>query len=276
MKLRKRIEGAIREWLRPDRAERSLARKALSFPSVERAGFGECLSEAERLDLLAGLIRQMPEPHRAELLAQVGFSRSQLMQDLFVLSELGERRDRGFFVEFGASDGESLSNSWLLEKRLGWKGILAEPARCWHESLTRNRTCAIETDCVWSHSGEKLDFDEVAVGEFSTLSEFSQSDGHAQARSEKTRYQVPTISLNDLLHRHGAPAEPDYLSIDTEGSEFAILQKLDFARFNFKVITCEHNHTPMREQIRQLLEKAGYRRKHEELSRFDDWYVRAK
>ena len=122
MKLRKRIEGAIREWLRPDRAERSLARKALSFPSVDRAGFGECLSEAERLDLLAGLIRQMPEPHRAELLAQVGFSRSQLMQDLFVLSELGERRDRGFFVEFGASDGESLSNSWLLEKRLGWKG----------------------------------------------------------------------------------------------------------------------------------------------------------
>lgn len=41
MKLRKRIEGAIREWLRPDRAERSLARKALSFPSVERAGFGD-------------------------------------------------------------------------------------------------------------------------------------------------------------------------------------------------------------------------------------------
>jgi len=90
------------------------------------------------------------------------------------------------------------------------------------------------------------------------------------------RYQVPTISLNDLLRRHGAPAEPDYLSIDTEGSEFAILRELDFARFAFKVITCEHNHTPKREQIRQLLESAGYRRKHEDLSRFDDWYVRAR
>ena len=276
MKLRKRIAAAIREWLRPDRAERSLARKALSVRIVERAVFGECLSEAERLDLLAGLLRQLPGPRRVELLAQVGYSRSQLMQDLFVLSELGERRGCGFFVEFGASDGESLSNSWLLEKRLGWNGILAEPARCWHESLTRNRTCVIETDCVWSHSGEKLDFDEVTVGEFSTLSEFSQSDGHAQARSDKMRYQVPTVSLNDLLKRHGAPAEPDYLSIDTEGSEFAILQELDFSRFKFKVITCEHNHTPMREQIRQLLEMAGYRRKHVELSRFDDWYVRAK
>jgi FkbM family methyltransferase len=276
MRLRKRMSAAIREWLRPDRAERSLARQALSVRCVERASFGECLNDDERLELLAKLIGQVPAARRPGFLREVGFSRSQLLQDLFVLSELGERRDTGFFVEFGASDGESLSNSWLLEKRLGWKGILAEPARCWHESLTRNRACAIETDCVWSRTGEKMDFDEVAVGEFSTLSEFAQSDGHAQARSEKVRYQVPTVSLNDLLHRHRAPAEPDYLSIDTEGSEFAILQGLDFTRFAFKVITCEHNHTPMREQIRQLLEQAGYRRKHVELSRFDDWYVRAR
>ncbi len=270
MRLRKRMAAVFREWLRPDRAERSLARKALSVRTGDQASIDE------RLETLAVLIGQVPADRRPGFLGEVGFSRSQLMQDLFVLSELGERRDAGFFVEFGAADGVSFSNSWLLEKRLGWKGILAEPARCWHESLSRNRACAIETDCVWSHTGEKLDFDEVAAGEFSTLSEFSQSDCHAQTRAEKVRYQVPTISLNDLLRRHGAPAEPDYLSIDTEGSEFAILQEFDFARYAFKVITCEHNHTPKREQIRQLLESAGYRRKHEELSRFDDWYVRAR
>ena len=118
--------------------------------------------------------------------------------------------------------------------------------------------------------------DEVDIGEFSTLSDFAQADGHAQARAAKRRYQVPTVSLNDLLRRHGAPAEPDYLSIDMEGSEFAILQELDFTRFHFKVITCEHNHTPMREPIRRLLESAGYQRRHEKLSRFDDWYVRVR
>jgi hypothetical protein len=106
------------------------------------------------------------------------------------------------------------------------------------------------------------------------LSDFSQSDGHAKSRSDKTSYQVPTVSLNDLLRRHGAPAEPDYPSIDTEGGELAILREFDFARYRFKVITCDHNHTPAREQIRQLLTAAGYQRKHVELSRFDDWYVR--
>ena len=253
-----------------------MARKALAASFVERAAFGECLSDSERLELLTRLIPEVPKDFQDDFVQEVGYSRSQLMQDLFVLTEVGLRRRQGFFVEFGASDGISLSNTWLLEKRMGWKGILAEPARCWHESLTRNRTCAIDTDCVWSRSGEQLDFDEVSVGEFSTLSRFSKSDGHAEARVDKTSYQVPTVSLNDLLRRHGAPAEPDYLSIDTEGSEFSILKELDFARFNFKVITCEHNYTPMREQIRQLLETAGYRRKHVELSRFDDWYVRAR
>ncbi len=47
------------------------------------------------------------------------------------LQEVGEQGGRGFFVELGASDGMSLRNSWLLDKWLGWKGILAEPASNW-------------------------------------------------------------------------------------------------------------------------------------------------
>ena len=47
------------------------------------------------------------------------------------LQVVGEQGGRGFFVELGASDGMSLRNSWLLDKWLGWKGILAEPASNW-------------------------------------------------------------------------------------------------------------------------------------------------
>jgi FkbM family methyltransferase len=274
MKFYQKWISALRESLSPLRYERSLARKALEGKWVERARFGDCLSDEERLKMLTIFIGQVSEFSRAEFLREVGFSRSQLMQDLFVLSELGACRDSGFFVEFGAADGVALSNSWMLEKRLGWKGILAEPARCWHEALAKNRSCTIATECVWSKSGERLDFDEVSDAELSTLSDFAQVDSHAQSRFEKNRYQVSTISLNYLLERYGAPANPDYLSIDTEGSEFAILEELDFIRYPFKVITCEHNFTPMRDKIRRLLESVGYRRKYEKLSRFDDWYVR--
>ena len=78
----------------------------------------------------------------------------------------------------------------------------------------------------------------------------------------------------DLLVSNSAPYEIDYLSIDTEGSEFEILNAFDFSKFNIKVITCEHNFTENRAGIYDLLSKNGYRRVMEEVSFFDDWYVR--
>ena len=78
-----------------------------------------------------------------QLLSWVMDSQAQLWQDLFVLHELGMKRD-GYFVEFGATNGVSLSNTYLLEKQFGWKGILAEPARCWHAAREKNRSAAIE------------------------------------------------------------------------------------------------------------------------------------
>lgn len=221
------------------------------------------------LDFLAA----MPSAAVADLLKALPDSQSQLRQDAFVLSELGFKRN-GYFVEFGAADGRNLSNSWLLEKRFGWNGILAEPAKKFHASIRAERACALETRCVWKRSGEKLSFDEVAEGELSTLSSFSDGDMHREARKDRRTYEVETISLLDLLDAHGAPATPDYLSIDTEGSEWEILRAFDFKRYPFRVITCEHNFTTQREQIHDLLRAAGYVRKYENLSQFDDWYVR--
>jgi len=232
------------------------------------------LSEADVVDMLSVLLKGKSPERKQLLLQEVIFSRAQLMQDIFVISELGARQDSGFFVEFGAADGIALSNSWVLESRLGWNGILAEPARCWHEKLMLNRRCIIDTDCVWSRSNEHLNFDEVRDPEFSTLTDFSAADTHREVRSNYSRYPVSTVSLSDLMARHQAPEQPDYLSIDTEGSEFEILSAFNFERFAFKIITCEHNFTPQREKIHQLLKSKGYRRMHERLSRYDDWYVR--
>jgi FkbM family methyltransferase len=200
-------------------------------------------------------------------------SKSQLRQDLFVLSVLGHKRN-GFFVEFGATNGVSLSNTYILEKDYGWTGILAEPAKCWHESLQNNRICHIELDCVWSDSKSRLTFNEVEYPELSTLDSFSDSDGYGETRKKGTTYDVNTISLTDLLKKYNAPSEIDYLSIDTEGSEFTILNNFNFANYSFKVITCEHNYTSNREKLYDLLTSHGYVRVHEELSKFDDWYIK--
>jgi FkbM family methyltransferase len=199
-------------------------------------------------------------------------SKSQLGQDMFVLAELGFKRN-GYFVEFGATNGVDLSNSYLLEKDFGWTGILAEPAHIWHDDLIKNRSCLIDFNCVWSKSGERLEFNQVGSAELSTIDVFSEGDEHANTRKIGNKYEVHTISLLDMLDKHDAPKEIDYLSIDTEGSEYDILSAFDFTNYQFNIITCEHNYTPMREKIYDLLTSKGYNRKFTDMSRFDDWYV---
>ena len=225
-------------------------------------------------------VGQLPADERDEGFEFVRFcidrhreSRAQLFQDLFALFVLKGKRN-GFFVEFGAADGLSLSNTFHLEQEYAWKGIVAEPARSWHKALRANRNCVVDQSCIWSVSGERLSFNEAPDAVLSTVDARSGDDSHGDARQGGRRYMVDTLSLNDLLEKHEAPREIDYLSVDTEGTELDILGNFDFDRYQIRVITVEHNHTTQREQLHSLLSAKGFQRKFQALSRFDDWYVR--
>ncbi|HYC48196.1 MAG TPA: FkbM family methyltransferase [Burkholderiales bacterium] len=211
----------------------------------------------------------------ARCLADFSRSRAQLFQDLYVAHRLRDKRS-GWFVEFGAMDGITLSNTYYLETALGWNGIVAEPMPMWHAALAQNRRARIDRRCVWWESGKTLDF--VASNkypELSSIAEFAQDDYQAAQRAvDATTISVDTVSLNDLLAEHGAPRDIDYLSIDTEGSELDILAAFDFERFRVSVITVEHNfREDVRASLHQLLGAHGFVRELELFSRFDDWYV---
>jgi len=222
---------------------------------------------------MAKITLPLPKQNATQMLQYLSKSKSQLKQDLFVLSLL-DFKTNGFFVEFGATDGVEFSNSYLMEKEFGWSGIVAEPGKYWHHALRKNRECFIETACVWKDSDFILSFNEVNARVFSTINSFSDSDLHSETRKNGKTYDVETISLHDLLIKYDAPKIIDYLSIDTEGSEFEILNGFDFSKFSFRVITVEHNYTPMRKQIYDLLTKNGYERHYQDFSKFDDWYVK--
>ncbi len=206
-------------------------------------------------------------------MSKIGPSRAQLEQDLFVLQEVGIKCD-GFFVEIGACDGIKFSNTLLLEEDLGWSGILAEPAKVFHNKLKTNRTGSnIDFRCVWKSSGETIDFIETTEPELSTVAEFLKGDG--APRKEAACYPVETVSLNDLLSQHNAPNQIDYISIDTEGSEYEILSSFDFDAHEVKIFTIEHNYTPKRDEVYNLMTSKGYHRKHHDSYSFwDDWYVK--
>lgn len=198
---------------------------------------------------------------------------SQLCQDLFVLTQTGFKRD-GYFVEFGATNGVKYSNTLSLERQYGWRGILSEPATAWSKQLRANRRAIIDTRCVWARTGETLMFSEPKNALRSTIQEYSGVDRKPNRHDNAPTRAVTTVSLLDLLLEHNAPENIDYLSIDTEGSEFEILQAFDFNRFRLGVITCEHAFVDdKRVKIYDLLTRNGYRRVFKSISRFDDWYI---
>jgi FkbM family methyltransferase len=195
---------------------------------------------------------------------------SQLGQDLWVLQRSKYKKD-GFFVEFGATDGVLLSNTYLLEKEFGWKGICADPNPKFFEQLKVNRNCIVSNRCISGESGKIINF--IFADAFGGDEVYSQEDSHKDKRDAykvlgQTKL-IETISLNDFLVDLGAPVNIDYLSIDTEGSEYEILQALSFDRWNIRFISVEHNYRARREDIQLLMKEKGYSLTE---MKWDDWY----
>jgi FkbM family methyltransferase len=222
------------------------------------------IKQEEHLKYLHLLTHHSDNPALLNALAN---SNSQIAQDVHAWVISGFRAG-GYFVEFGAAGGIEGSNTYLLEKNFGWKGIVAEPARVWHTTLKANRRCNVDTRCVWRQSGELLTFEELPGG---YLSGVQQTKADPIAGSNVETYPVETISLFDLLKHYDAPKQIDYLSIDTEGSEFEILETFPFDTYSFNFITVEHNRTPIRKDIERLLMAHKYQRLPIPWG-FEDWY----
>ena len=72
---------------------------------------------------------------------------------------------------------------------------------------------------------------------------------------------MTTVSLTTVLDNVKAPRFIDYLSLDVEGNEHAVLTGLDHSKYKFGRITVEHNFQERtRAQVHQLLSQHGYLR----------------
>ena len=200
----------------------------------------------------------------------------ELGQDVFVLAATASK-SQGFFVEFGAMDGLLASNTLVLERDYNWQGIVAEPGRCFHDALSRNRSCKIDHRAVTGRSGDMVEFKQVDHQPgLSTLVTHINSDMHAENRSTSPGdvYSVDTVSLVDLLQQHGSPHHIDYISVDVEGGEVAVLENFDFDTYHVDLWTIEHNfQIHARERIFEIMTDNGFERVMTDMSAYDDWYI---
>jgi FkbM family methyltransferase len=206
----------------------------------------------------------------SQYLDSIEKSNSGFRQDLVALL-INRFKLSGTFIEIGACDGLAISNTYLLELNFGWTGVLVEPDVVWHRDLFQNRNAGIETLAAWSHSNHEISFVRRYDAQTSHIKE-AENFLVVEGVAEETK--VKTISLNDLIDKHFSNSNIDFLSIDTEGSEYEILSSVDFSRIKFNFICVEHNYdSDKRERISKLLLGNGYQVILKDLTFVDDWYV---
>ena len=195
-------------------------------------------------------------------------STAEYFQDVWAATAIG--RD-GYFVEFGAADGKTISNTYLLEKEFGWTGILAEPCRAFHSQLSYNRECIIDHRAVWTVTGETRMFSE---SQDAFLSGISSTEYLNETVPSIEKYPVKTVSLTDLLSDYDAPEIIDFLSIDTEGGEAEILKSfINKGKYTVRLICVEHSWRKDDEHLLNWMEKKGFSRVFEYLPSRDYWFV---
>lgn len=252
--------------------------KVSSYVNQNNLDHGSILKQAYDQKMFVGENKNLLK-NFIEHFSKITEIKSQLYQDVFA-SFIIDKNFNKTFLEFGATDGIDLSNTYVLEKNFGWNGSLSEPSPQWHKSLKNNRPNSnIITECIWSKSGEVLDFFESDVGVLSTISEYKESDkvsipGNTIERVRSGKLvKVETISLNDVIHKSFNSVAPSYISIDTEGSEYEILRFFDFKKFRPVVFTIEHNFTEIENKIDGLMYENDYVRIFKEFTAFDAWYI---
>lgn len=199
-------------------------------------------------------------------------SKSQIMQDYFVASYLKFKKN-GIFIEFGATDGIKDSNTYNLEKNYSWSGVLVEPIKSFYNKLKDNRNSICLNKVVYSKNEQELIFQEHNIKELSTLKGFKENNNRKRNKNEVHEYKVSSIKLENIFDDYLKTKEIDYLSIDTEGSEYEILKNFNFKKYKINIITVEHNYSKNRAKIHKLLIKNGYAQVLKNLSFWDDYYV---
>lgn len=203
---------------------------------------------------------------------------SQHGQDRFIYERFFKNASNpGAFVDVGAYDGVTFSNTLLFE-RIGWSGICIEALPSVFDKLKAARSSVCVLCAVADRSGTGTFLEVDMPSGFEKM--YSGLKANFDRRHRKTIQQwgqnpkeieVPIRTLAELLREYRIE-RVDYLSIDTEGSEWKILRGFNFRAFDVRVISVENNYQD--HKIRKHMFDNGYRLAHV-FANIDELYTKS-
>ncbi len=190
-------------------------------------------------------------------------SYSQVGEDIILDYLLGGKKN-GFYVDIGAYHPVHLSNTCLFYKR-GWKGIQIEPDEKRSLLFKKKRPNSITLNLGIGDSvgtSKFYIFKEEALSTFSKeVADLVIKEGHTLVKI----LEIPMMRLSDVFEKYAKNVQIDFVSIDTEGYDLAVLKTNDWNIFRptfFVIETAEYSSENLGKKLSSLydsfMQEKGY------------------
>ena len=194
------------------------------------------------------------QEERAPLAARFGPGRHSQWEEEWIVRDFFDDRRDGFFVDVGANHHERWSNTYYLEKELGWSGIAVEPQKEFAEGYRQHRPRTVFVPFFVSDASNqqaKLYVQRDNLWVTSAHRDFNERWG-----SDITELEAPTITLDDLLAAQKVKRF-DFLSLDVELWEPKVLAGFSIEKFR-PALVCVEGHQEVRQQLLDYFARHGY------------------
>jgi FkbM family methyltransferase len=149
---------------------------------------------------------------------------SQLGEDKLLNEKYFKNKRDGFFIELGAMDGITYSNTLFFEQQFGWTGVLIEPQKSMYDLLINNRpNCYNFNYAISEVEGDTLFRGSHALGGIDS----TMTEQHKTSWNLTETYFVKSKPMKDIL-KDLSIKEIDLFSVDVEGGELEVLKTFDW------------------------------------------------
>jgi len=178
----------------------------------------------------------------------------------------------GTYIDIGANDGVTYSNSYMLEKQFSWSGLLVEPLKWLMPKVYefRGANNHILNACVYNRTylaefvevlptPDHVGFKGYGEDMFSEVKETWSHTNKVWVPDDPSTNPVPCFHAQTILDAYNI-THVNYLSVDAEGADDAILQSIDWNRFSADIISFEWSDPAMYYRLQHMLYHKGYER----------------
>jgi FkbM family methyltransferase len=163
------------------------------------------------------------------------------------------------YLDIGAHHPVHISNTYLLYLR-GSRGINVEANPALIKPFNEIKPEDINLNIGVSDKVGRMTF--FRFGETSGLNTFNPNRAEYVEKELGfpviDRIDIDVTTVSEIVSKHWGGEFPDYLSLDVEGLDYAILNSIDYARSSPKLVSVEANDGEAVTTITELMIRKGY------------------